>query len=645
MDHTPASEDASKDTSMGTPVGKDTPMETLPNGKFAVDVTEIRRGQDKAMERGERESAADLYVEAPPEASLELDQLERGQDKTVEKVQRERGQDKTVEKAQLERGQDKTVEKTQLERGQDKTVEMTSETEKDGQDEAGRKGYIGLVDGKLDNGEERGLLEYAESLDANEKPTTTDGTFTLIGKSLFFSDRNGGNLRLCVPNELIDEVLHSAHDVCGHPGIRRTFLAVSLRYYFPRMSQRIKAYVDNCSTCQLSKPSHELQAGLLHPVKTPDPFHTLSLDFVTGMPTSRSYDALLTVTDKFSKAIKLIPCKKSTTAEETAELFLRDCYTTFGLPVKLISDRDARFTSKFWSTLMSLLNVRVGMTAAFHPSADGQAERTNQTVEIALRCFLGGDLAKYPKWVDYLPIVEHEYNSFPHASTGMTPNELRFAMQPRGLVDLMHPFEGTSETAETLAEDLKNRRDEARDSIAIAQRKQKRYADARRTPKEFEVGELVVLKLNRFGAGYKPLAGHAHKLGPFGTPVRIVEKLSPLSYRIDLPAGSRIHDVVSLVHLRKYRGTGADVRPLPTMVEEEPEWEVESVDGERKSRGRKEYLIRWKGYGIHERTWEPLDHLEHAGEEIAEWNSRQPEVNPEEIPRPRRSRRSTRIRA
>ena len=88
------------------------------------------------------------------------------------------------------------------------------------------------------------------------------------------------------------------------------------------------------------------------------------MDFITGLPiTTKGFDALLTITDKFSKAIKLIACKTTTTAEETAALYIEQAYTTFGLPTKIISDRDAKFTSKFWSTLMTLLDVKLGLTS------------------------------------------------------------------------------------------------------------------------------------------------------------------------------------------------------------------------------------------------------------------------------------------
>jgi len=427
---------------------------------------------------------------------------------------------------------------------------------------------------------------------------------------------------------MVEDILQQNHNDIGHPGIRKTYLSIAGRYYIHRLSHRVRQHVNNCIICQTSKPSNEQMMGKLYPIETSEPNHTLSLDFITGLPLSEGkFDALLTFTDKLTKAIRLVPCTTTTSAEDTARLFLDYCYPIFGLPVKLISDRDARFTSRFWQTLMDLLGVKLGLTSAYHPSADGQAEKTNSIVETALRCFIGGDPTKYASWTKYIPIIEHEYNSMIHSSTGFTPNELRFALAPRSIPDAYHPTQmSTSEAAEELADDLRNRREEARDSIAAAQRKQKRYADKFRSGKRFEVGDLVVLKYKRFGPGYKPPKEHQTKIGPIGTPLRIVERISPNSYRLDLPAGSQIHDVVSVVHLKKYNGEDtADIRPLPVIAGEdvEPEWEVEAIEGERRYKNGIQYLVRWKGYT--KRSWEPADYLENAPEIVADWRASRPD--------------------
>ena len=209
-----------------------------------------------------------------------------------------------------------------------------------------------------------------------------------------------------------------------------------------------------------------------------------------------------------------------------------------------------------------------------------------------------------------------------HESTGYTPNELRYIVPPRGISDLVVPPRLSSESAESLAEQLKNARDDARDSLAIAQKKQKKYSDAKLTPKVFQVGDLVCLKYNRFGPGYKPPSDHNHKLAPVSTPLRILERLSPVFYRLVLPEGSRIHDVVSILHLKEFKGSGEDIRPLPVMVDGTEEWEVECIDGERVTpQGVTQYLVRWKGYGPDDRTWQTLDDLTNAEASILAWKA------------------------
>jgi hypothetical protein len=451
------------------------------------------------------------------------------------------------------------------------------------------------------------------------------GTFSIINSLLYLTEKSKtkANLRLCIPFFLIPEVLKIIH-AAGHLGIRKTFQNVEARYYFPGMSKMIKNFVNNCIHCQTSKPSTERKAGHLQPVESPSiPHHTISIDFITGLPKSNGYDALLTITDKFAKTVKLIACRETTTAQETACLYLEHAYTSFGLPSKIISDRDTRFTSSFWQELCKQLKIPLGLTTAYHPSADGQAERTNQTVENSLRCLISDDLSKYDTWTSYLPILEHELNSTPQETTTLSPNELRFVIPPRSIPDVLNMPESKNTSVQELTEDLLNRRDEARTAIQIAQEVQRNRVNKKKTNKEFQEGDLVLLKFNRFGLGYKPPKEHRNKLGPNSTPLRIVKKLSPLAYKVALPPNSKMHDVVSIIHLKRFHGkdTG-EIRPLPITQDGLEEWEVEAIEGERIVKGRKEYLVRWKGYNDDERSWEPVQHLENAPEILLEWKAK-----------------------
>jgi RNase H-like domain found in reverse transcriptase/Reverse transcriptase (RNA-dependent DNA polymerase)/Integrase zinc binding domain/Chromo (CHRromatin Organisation MOdifier) domain len=497
-------------------------------------------------------------------------------------------------------------------------------------------GTEGSIDRTEDVEEE---VEADDGLSTNlistEDITTSEGLYSLVNGLLYLSDKSVlTNLRLCVPESLISQILNLVHSP-SHPGIRKTYQSLSTRFYFPNMSKRVKDFVNSCSPCQTSKPSNEKEPGSFsQPVESPSLYgHTISIDFVTGLPKSRDgFDALLSVTDKFTKSVIFIPCHETTTAEDVAKLFYQFVYPVMGLPAKIISDRDARFTSGFWKSLCDMLNIKLGLTAAYHPAADGQAERTNQIIETSLRCIIAGDADKYPLWPNYLPALQHELNSAKSETTSFSPNELRFITPPRSVADVLDAESDPkvkNAKAEILIEDFKNKRDEARLAISIAQQAQAKYMDARKSGREFEVGDLVLLKFNRKPGhpGYLPPKEHRTKIGPTSTPLRVIKKLSPLTYKLALPAGSQMHDVVSAVHLQKYGKDDGSVRPLPVIEGEEgkEEWEVEEILDHRLVKGKKEYLVRWKGYSEDETSWEPPEHLENAQELLLEFIAGHPE--------------------
>ncbi|GJP41291.1 hypothetical protein CLOM_g949, partial [Closterium sp. NIES-68] len=168
------------------------------------------------------------------------------------------------------------------------------------------------------------------------------------------------------------------------------------------------------------KSSKQKKAGLLQPLPVPEqPWQVVSLDFITGLPPVTSgHDAILVVIDKFSKMGHFIPTRTTARTEETAQLFVRYIISQHGIPTTLISDRDPKFTSKFWKEIMSLLGTKLAMSSAYHPQTDGQTERLNQIVEQLLRAACKDEISK---WDLHLPVLVFAYNNATHAATGQTP--------------------------------------------------------------------------------------------------------------------------------------------------------------------------------------------------------------------------------
>ena len=118
----------------------------------------------------------------------------------------------------------------------------------------------------------------------------------------------------------------------------------------------------------------------------------------------RQYDEVLTVTDRSTKMVHLIPTSSTTDAIETATLFFEHVVQHHGLPSSIVSDRDPIFTSEVWSHLCDQLQIKQCCTAPFHPQANGQAERTNQTMKQVLRLLLAS--RPHYQWLTVLYMVE-----------------------------------------------------------------------------------------------------------------------------------------------------------------------------------------------------------------------------------------------
>ncbi|CAI7847350.1 unnamed protein product [Closterium sp. NIES-54] len=179
-------------------------------------------------------------------------------------------------------------------------------------------------------------------------------------------------------------------------------------------------FVTSCDTCQRMKISKLEKAGLIQPLPLPEqPWQVVGLDFITGLPlTTRGHAAILVVIDKFSKMGNFIPTKAKTNAEATARLVFDRIITIYGIPATLISDRDPKFTSKFWRELMGLLGTKLAMSSAYHPQIDRQTKRLNQVVEHLLRTTCKDGISN---WDIQLPTHAFAYNNASHAATRKSP--------------------------------------------------------------------------------------------------------------------------------------------------------------------------------------------------------------------------------
>jgi hypothetical protein len=120
-------------------------------------------------------------------------------------------------------------------------------------------------------------------------------------------------------------------------------------------------------------------------------WENVSMDFMVSLPLSRGFDAIMVVVDRFSKMAYFIPTKESVMAQKTGRLFFTHVFKHHGLPKDIVSDRDPKFTSKFWRALWKRMGSELKMNTSFRPQTDGQTERVNSMIQQFLKNYVATD--------------------------------------------------------------------------------------------------------------------------------------------------------------------------------------------------------------------------------------------------------------
>jgi len=309
---------------------------------------------------------------------------------------------------------------------------------------------------------------------------------------------------------------------------------------------------------------------------------------------------------------------------EVAKLFFSRVVCPHGVPKQIVSDRDPRFVSALFKAMCEWIGIEQSLSSAYHPQTDGQTERMNRILEDYLRRYVGQDQSS---WGDLLPIAEFAINTSVQESTKYTPFFLNNGRHARGPLDSpavksLSPDEAdrSGPAVKDFITGMQEALKEAKKNLLAAQSRQKAQADKARRDESFQPGQKVLLSSRNL----QLKATKSRKLVPkWLGPFTVLERISSVAYRLDLPAVMRCHDVFHASLLKQYTQNGnVQPPPVPEMIDGHLEFEVERILDHRvvqiaRRRSEVQYLIRWLGYGREYDSWEPQANLTNCQDIVA----------------------------
>ena len=413
-------------------------------------------------------------------------------------------------------------------------------------------------------------------------------------------------------------VLQEGHDSASaaHQGVDRTYEGIAQLFYWPGLSKDVSNFVESCEGCQRNKAATRAMRAAHQPLPAPPgPWDTVSMDFMELPLSLRGHDSLLVVHDMGTGHLRLIPTSARVDAQGVAELFLQNIYPLHGLPRVIVSDRDPRFVAEIWAALWTALGTRLRMTTAHRPQADGATERANRTIQEALRAFVNSVGSDWDA-PSVLPVLEFALNSYKRAGRP----DSAFGIMGHNPRSPLHLLADTQAPALPLAGKLATAWMRARDAISDSKDKQAAAADkiARPyAPAGLVVGAMALLSVKNYPT-YR-----AHKLCPkYIGPFRVL-RVQGSSVTLDLPRRMRIHSTINMDQLKLFDGSASTAgTPWPDRVQPPPPPLLDANNNQmfiierflqtRVCRGKRQYLVRWKGYQQQDDSWEPWEAVKHC---------------------------------
>lgn len=423
--------------------------------------------------------------------------------------------------------------------------------------------------------------------------------------------RHGGKIYVGASTNMRLTLLENFHQsaIGGHSGVKATYQRIKRVFCWPHLKQMVTKFVFECPTCQLVKVEHTHPASLLQPLPIPGlPWSSISLDFIEALPKSNGKEVILVVVDRLTKYAHFMAIAHPYSVEQVVALIMDNIVKLHGPP----RERDRIFTSNLYQQIFKAFKVTLKFSTAYHPQTDGQTERVNQCIEAYLRNMVFLEPKQWTKW---LATAEWWYNTSYHSSLKMTPFEALYHYPPTQIGE----FDVTTETcpaARLTVNEREHMIQQLKTNLQEAQNRMKVYAHQHRTDRQYEVNDMVYLRIQPYMQNAFGLRGSLKLRSKYYGPFKIIARVGEVSYKLQLPDTTNIHPVFHISHLKNH--VGANAIPLPHVplltadgkIKTAPFAILDERIIQRQKSPVKQLLIHWESLGPEDATWEDFSFIQ-----------------------------------
>lgn len=370
-----------------------------------------------------------------------------------------------------------------------------------------------------------------------EKPNS-NSHFILHNDIIYKRGSDAQNFQLCIPKNMIKDIVIAFHESIGHFGTYKTFLAIKNEIYFENMHRNIKKFIKSCQICQKAKISilPKPPQSQIIPTSKSD---LIAIDTLGPLVKSRGgMTYIFVIYNVFTKHVTLYPLKKITAKSLLNRLF-KDYFAKNDPVNKILSDNATQFTSKVWKETITQHGMRPIYVSVRHPAAN-PSERAIREVSRIIRTYCHD---KHSRWAVDIKLFENFLNSVVHESTGFSPNELQYGNEPVKFLPAKLSFPAKA----PLSLDEK---------LILAEATLKTKAERRavthpgRPYQSFQTGELVLLRANNLSSAIK--AETKKLLLLFEGPFRIKKVIRDHTYLLEFIKFQKERGIFHASHLKRY---------------------------------------------------------------------------------------------